>query len=85
MATKEGEGMSIETLDDIVSEITDQIGRYGACQSQGENCSSHQSCRACFESSLKSRLLDALEVHQLMQEKAASVYFTPKPTDVDDD
>ena len=52
--------MPIETLDDIITEIADLAGIYGA-HGEGEEC---PPCRACFESQLKSRILEAVAVEQ---------------------
>ena len=55
--------MPIETLDDIISEIADLAGIYGA-HGEGDTCAP---CRACFESQIKSRILAAVAVEEKLK------------------
>ena len=52
--------MSIETLDDIIEDLADKMGVYGACCEEGHE--SWRDCRVCFTSGLKSRLTLALDL-----------------------
>ena len=59
--------MSIETLDDIIEEIMDGLGIYGAhdddIEMDGDKCG----CRCCRSSSLRSRIEDAVDVDRKMR------------------
>jgi len=63
--------MAIETLDDILTEIADRIGIYGAHGDDmgGEGydavtCTERKPCRPCFESNMRDRILAAVEVER---------------------
>jgi hypothetical protein len=51
--------MSIETLDDIIEDLANKMGVYGACCEEGHE--SWRDCRVCFASELKTRLTLALD------------------------
>ena len=55
--------MAIETLDDIIEDLADKLGIYGACRECVEEsyCEENR-CRVCFTSGLKSRLTMALDI-----------------------
>jgi hypothetical protein len=55
--------MPIETLDDIITEIADLAGIYGAhgTREDGE-CEPPVPCRMCFEEQMKSRILEAVAI-----------------------
>lgn len=53
----------VETIDDVVSDIANQIGIYGACDG-GDICS--KNCRSCFELHLRERILEAVRIEQLL-------------------
>lgn len=55
--------MSIETLDDIVEEILDRFGIYGAC---GEQCTDIAPCRCCASVALKFRIRAAVEIEEML-------------------
>jgi hypothetical protein len=59
--------VSIETLDDIIEEILDALGIYGAhnddVESDGDKCN----CRCCRSSSLRQRIEAAVEVDRKMR------------------
>ena len=57
--------MSIETIEDIVEEIADKIGVYGACCGEGHE--SWRDCRVCFTSGLESRLRSAFNTEYLLK------------------
>jgi hypothetical protein len=60
--------MAIETLDDILTEIADRIGVYGAHgEPEDEPC--NPVCRMCFESDLRSRILAAIEIERKLYGK----------------
>jgi hypothetical protein len=52
--------MSLETLDDIVEELADGLGIYGACPHgmQGALCT----CRSCYTAALASRIREAVHL-----------------------
>ena len=52
--------MALETLDDIVEELADDLGIYGACPhgTQGALCT----CRCCYTASLASRIREAVHL-----------------------
>jgi hypothetical protein len=55
--------MAIETVDDLVTQIANWIGVYGAHDpddppAEGEDCV----CRCCFESSMASRIREAVRI-----------------------
>jgi hypothetical protein len=62
--------MSIETVDDIVTEIANSIGVYGA---HDEHCGDGpRTCRCCFESSLASRIRDAVRIETILAKTVGS-------------
>lgn len=52
----------IETLDDIVEQIANWSGVYGAHSAECE--SQDKCCRVCWTASLKSRILQAVEIER---------------------
>ena len=54
--------MSIETVDDIVEQLADECGVYGAHQELHPD--GQCECRCCWTSNLKSRLTAAFEVER---------------------
>ena len=56
--------MAIETLEDIVEEIMDSLGIYGA---HGDSCDT-RTCRCCASSQLNSRLRRAFYVDEKLTE-----------------
>lgn len=67
--------MSIETLDDIVEEVANHMGRYGEHdESRCEN--TKLACRCCYVAQLTSRIRDAVEVER----KLAAPRATQEPT-----
>lgn len=56
--------MPIETVDDIVEEIMDAIGVYGACvdETDGKQCKGGKQCRVCASSGLRARLDAAFDI-----------------------
>lgn len=55
----------VETIDDVVSDIANQIGIYGACSDdEQDDCSG--TCRSCFEVQLRERILEAICVEKLL-------------------
>jgi hypothetical protein len=51
----------IETLDDIIEWLADQIGVYGA---HDDECEKPDKCRPCWTSDLKERIERAVEVER---------------------
>jgi hypothetical protein len=56
--------MAIEVLDDIVEEIMDRLGIYGAHDSA--SCQ-YKECRSCAASGLKDRINKAVEVERKLK------------------
>jgi len=60
--------MSIETLSDIITELADSLGVYGAHGDEdvpGDvTCTEAKPCRMCFESGLRGRILAAVEIER---------------------
>jgi hypothetical protein len=54
----------IETLDDIIEQIADRLGIYGACHDSYPSETRACPCRCCFTSSLASRIRAAVEVER---------------------
>lgn len=59
--------MPIETVDDIVEEIMDRIGTYGACDDSQDDestqtCTDEHPCRCCAAAELRVRLDAAYEI-----------------------
>ena len=59
----------IETLDDIVEQIADKKGIYGACphHDDGDCDSKGLNCRCCWTADLKDRILAAVEVDRKLK------------------
>lgn len=55
----------IETLDDIVEELADALGVYGACYEEVHE--RLRGCRVCFTSSLKTRISAAVEIERRLK------------------
>lgn len=55
--------MAIETLEDIVEDVANQLGIYGV-HGEEEECERRSTCRVCFTSSLKSRISAAAEIEK---------------------
>ena len=56
----------VETLDDIIEELADQVGIYGAGpenDTHRKNCG----CRICFTVSLRDRIERAMEVESKLE------------------
>lgn len=61
--------MPIETLDDIVEEIMDRLGVYGAHPEDAEEDTLREcQCRYCQAASLKARIIDAAEVERKLND-----------------
>lgn len=61
--------MAIETLDDIVEQLMDNLGVFGA---HDERCESEdqviqRDCRCCAASGIKARILAAMEVERKLE------------------
>ena len=52
----------IATLDDVIEQLADEIGVYGA-HTETHPEGSHN-CRICWTSDLRERIIDAVEVEQ---------------------
>lgn len=55
--------MAIETVDDIVEELMNLLGVFGACDEDHE-CK--RTCRCCATSHLRSRLDEAYKVEEIL-------------------
>lgn len=71
-----GEGvMAIETLEDIVEELADRCGIYGACKDPAfHGCPSDNvyCCRPAFVSDLRQRIVAAVEVEQKLSRETTN-------------
>jgi hypothetical protein len=56
--------MAIETLDDIITEMADRIGVYGACEGASESSGMYH-CRICFEMGLRDRIKAPMRVERI--------------------
>lgn len=57
--------MSLETLDDIVEQLSDKLGVYGSCGEYNDDPPHNEDkCRVCFTSGLKSRILESMKLEQ---------------------
>jgi hypothetical protein len=74
--------MSIETLDDIVEKILDQLGIYGAC---GEQCTDAAPCRCCASVALKSRIAAAVEIEKTLSARQEIKVAEQTPTNNESD
>jgi hypothetical protein len=55
--------MAIETLQDILTELADRLGVYGA-HGEDDETECQPQCRMCFESDMKERIKAAIEVER---------------------
>jgi hypothetical protein len=53
--------MAIETVDDIVEEVLDLLGIYGA---HSDSCKGRTTCRCCASSNLTGRLRAAFDIER---------------------
>lgn len=72
--------MAIETLDDIVEQLMDNLGFFGA---HDERCDEENTCRCCAASGIRSRILAAVEVEQTLYSKREMI-MAPLPKGVED-
>jgi hypothetical protein len=56
----------IETLDDIIEDLANKLGIYGAHGRQCEDGSAPRICRGCWTYNLKSRIRNAVEVETIL-------------------
>lgn len=56
----------IETLDDIIERLADQVGIYGAHDDNDEACET-KPCRCCWTSELRDRLEAAFKIEQKLK------------------
>ncbi len=57
----------IETLEDIVEQLANQLGIYGAHGDRPRDCKPPRDCcRCCFVADLKARIEAAVEVERLL-------------------
>ena len=54
--------MAIETLEDIVENMADALGFYGAHEDDQEK----RDCRVCFTTKLTSRIREAIRIERLI-------------------
>lgn len=66
--------MPLETLDDIVESIADQVGAYGCGPLDGSDHPENCPCRICFTGNLHQRILAAAEVDAIMQNAKAKLH-----------
>lgn len=56
----------VETVEDIVEELADKLGIYGA---HSDICTEKRPCRVCWVPTMHQRLIDALRNEDLLTEK----------------
>jgi hypothetical protein len=56
----------IETLDDIVEEVANGLGIYGACPPDSEECALCR-CRCCYTAALTARIRAAVRVEDALR------------------
>jgi hypothetical protein len=61
----------ITTLEDIVEELADKIGVYGACNAGFNHVYTCEGCRPCWTSNLTARILEAVEIERLISKGRA--------------
>jgi hypothetical protein len=54
----------IEQLSDIIDQLADQIGVYGAHDDENDEACQHKPCRVCWTSELWDRIHAAVELEQ---------------------
>lgn len=60
--------MAIETVDDIVEEIMDKLGIYGAHDHEEDEAGDKRPCRCCASSILRDRLDAAYEIERRLNQ-----------------
>jgi len=61
--------MAIETIDDLVDNMLDRLGIFGAC---GAHCTDEHPCRCCSQVSLRARIISAVEIEQMLSARQKS-------------
>lgn len=56
--------MPIETLDDVIERLADEVGVYGAHDDENDDACAKNPCRVCWTSNLRDRLIAAIKVDQ---------------------
>jgi len=59
--------MAIETLEDIVENLADKIGVYGAHDEENEEVCDVHPCRCCWTSNLIERIWAAVRTEQALE------------------
>lgn len=58
----------IETLDDIVEELANKLGIYGAHRDRSGDCKPpNHCCRCCWAAYMKARIEQAVEIERKLQ------------------
>jgi len=65
--------MSLEVLSDIVEQLADQIGVYGAHDEDNDAACEDKPCRVCWTSDLTDRIWAAVRVEQQLERGRAVV------------
>jgi hypothetical protein len=60
--------VAIETVDDIVEEIMDRLGIYGAHDHEAEETCKNKPCRCCASGALRHRLDAAYKIERKLSE-----------------
>lgn len=73
--------MAIETVEDIVEELMNKMGIYGACDDDLEDneaptCPAEKPCRVCASSDLRSRLDAAYQIEKILRSVQLMDRFT---------
>lgn len=64
--------MPIETLDDIIEQLADEIGVYGAHDEDDEDACHIKPCRMCWTSSLHDHLIAAFKIEEQLRAPLSS-------------
>lgn len=58
--------MAIETLDDLIEELADRVGVYGAHGEEDTPDADMYHCRVCFQMGLRARIEAAAKIEAIM-------------------
>jgi hypothetical protein len=59
--------MPLETLSDIIGELANQIGVYGAHDDENDAACNDKPCRVCWTSELNDRIWSAVRMEQQLE------------------
>lgn len=64
--------MAYETLNDIIDELADKLGVYGA-HTEKEDSRDPYHCRVCFSASMNTRIKSAVEIERIISAGRAAL------------